>query len=89
MRSPKVALEVFLNLQFSYKESSFQTVRIFMSPQYCSVLVCHPSSPSMDDIHGWKSHPWMTFLHPWMTSTDEIFICQIFWENWMHDIFKC
>ena len=25
-----------------------------------SVHVCHPSSSSMDDIHGWKSLPWMT-----------------------------
>ena len=31
-------------------------------------------SSSMDDIHGWHFHLWMSFLYLWMISLDDTFI---------------
>ena len=40
----------------------------------CYVHVFHLSSLSMDVILIHGCHPWMRFLHLWMTSTDDTFI---------------
>ena len=48
---------------------------------------------SMDDIHRWHFHPWMTFLHLWMTSMDNIspsmewiFSYQVFGKKCLHHV---
>ena len=57
----------------------------------CSVHVCHPSSPSVDVIHGWYFsihglyfsihgwHPQMTLFHPWMAFKDGLLPTILLW----------
>ena len=49
----------------------FQTMNTIAASM--SVIRClHPWMSFMDDINGWKSHPWMTLLQPLMAATDDI-----------------
>ena len=58
-------------MEFFHMEIQYHLLLQYTS-NICSVHVHHPSSPSMDVIHGW--HPRMTLLHPWMTSENGTFI---------------
>jgi len=66
-----ILFEYVYHMQQQYTLAPSMSVICHLHPWMQSI---DEVSPSIDDIREWHFHPWMKFLHPWMTSTDYTFI---------------